>query len=92
MNDERTYQRAPGAAHAEVDGERVVVSPSDMRYHALNVTAAAIWDVLATPRTQSSVVDALLDEFEVDPDTCHAEVASCLDRFVEVGIAEPSAG
>jgi hypothetical protein len=84
--DSETYHRAPDAASAEVDGETVVLSPTDLRYHSLNVTAAAIWTSLTEPRTVDQVVADLLEEFEIDEATCRAEAESCLGHLVEIGV------
>lgn len=86
---EPTYRRAPSAASAEVDGETVVLSPADMRYHSLNLTAAAIWDALAEPKTTDQVVNALLEQFEVDEDTCRDEVEGCLAQLTDIGAVTP---
>ena len=80
------YQRAPGAASAEVDGEVVVLSPADLRYHALNDPSAAIWELLEEPSTQSEVVDRLLETFEVARDQCDADVAAHLRELQELGL------
>ena len=84
-----TYRRAEGAASAEVDGDVVVLSPSDLRYHSLNATAGAIWELLDTPRSLDGIVDALLEVFDVDHDTCRAEAESCLTHLAEVGVVTP---
>jgi Coenzyme PQQ synthesis protein D (PqqD) len=81
-----TYARAPGAAGAVVDGETVVLSPTDLRYHSLNASAAAIWDLLAEPATATAVVDQLLDQFAVARPACEADVAACLALLAELGL------
>lgn len=83
-----TYQRAPGAVSAEVDGETVVLSPTDMRYHGLNETAAAIWEHLEQPQTVDGLVGALCERYEVDADTCRREVEACLITLVDYGALE----
>ena len=85
------YARAPGAAGAEVDGETVVLSPSDLRYHSLNESAAAIWALLAAPSSVDRIVEQLLDEFEVAPDECRADVEACLAELTELGVVVLSA-
>jgi hypothetical protein len=81
-----TFARAPGAAGAVVDGETVVLSPADLRYHSLNASAAAIWDLLAEPATAAALVDQLLERFEVERSTCEADVAACLARLDDLGL------
>lgn len=80
------YARAPGAAGAEVDGEVVVLSPSDLRYHGLNESAAAVWDLLEQPSTAADLVDRLLEQFDVDRAECEADVGAHLAELVELGL------
>lgn len=80
------YRRADGAASAVVDGDTVILSPSDMRYHALNSTAAAIWDELTEPRSLDTIVTNLSERYEVDVDTCRADVQACLATMTELGV------
>jgi hypothetical protein len=80
------YQRAPEAASAEVDGEVVVLSPSDLRYHALNEPSAAIWELLEQPSSPGQLVDRLLEDFDVERSQCEADVATHLGEVEELGL------
>jgi hypothetical protein len=80
------FQRVPGASSAVVDGDTVVLSPTDMRYHALNDTASAIWDELAQPRTLDQIVSSLSERYDIDPDTCRDDVDACLASLADVGV------
>jgi hypothetical protein len=80
----------PGAAGGVVDGQTVVVSPTDLRYHALNTTAAAVWGLLADGTTLDQAVEHLVFSFEVDESTCRRDVEACLQNFVAIGIATPA--
>jgi len=84
------YERADGAAAAEVDGEVVVLSPSDLRYHALNESAAAIWDLLEQPAVVADLVDRLVEQFDVDRSECETDVQAHLDELVELGLLTTS--
>jgi hypothetical protein len=84
------YVRAPGAAAAEVDGETVVLSPSDLRYHSLNDTAAAIWRRLAEPSTVDALVEGLRQEFDVEHDECRTGVETCLVELTGLGLVAPT--
>ena len=86
MNGQR-FVRAEGAAAGLVDGQTVVVSPLDLRYHALNPTGTVLWDLLAEGTTLDQAVQRLLADFEVDEATCRRDVEACFAQFVSVGIA-----
>ena len=86
------FGRAEGAAAGVVDGETVVVAPSDLRYHALNTTGTVLWDLLADGTTVDQAVDAMTASFDVDEATCRRDVEACLEQFVAIGIAVPLEG
>ena len=86
VNGQR-FARAEGTAAGVVDGQTVVVSPLDLRYHALNATGTALWELLADGTTLDQAVEGLLAAVEVDESTCRRDVEACLDQFVSIGIA-----
>ncbi len=67
----------------EVVGETVAI-PSGESAHllsglmALNETGRFLFDLLQTDRTQQQLVDALLEEYDTDPQTAEADVAEYL--------------
>jgi hypothetical protein len=81
------FRRAEGAAAGVVDGQTVVVAPTDLRYHALNTSGTVVWELLANGTDVSRAVALLMERFEVDETTCRRDVSACLEQFVEIGIA-----
>jgi hypothetical protein len=75
---------------AEVDGELVVLSPDDLRYHSLNESAAAIWELLDAPSSTDDLVAALVESFDVAPDVCRHDVDACLAELTELGLVVAS--
>ena len=63
----------------QIDDELVMVSIDSGNYYVLNLTARRIWDLLESPLSISEICDKLMEEFEIDPQTCQAEVL----RFAE---------
>ncbi len=89
MANHQRFGRTPGAAAGIVDGETVVVSPSDLRYHALNPAATAVWELLVDGTTVDDAVAELTARFDVDEQTCRRDVETCLENFESIGIAAP---
>ena len=89
MTNQRRFGRTPGAAAGVVDGETVVVSPADLRYHALNPTANAIWELLADGTGVDDAVAQLTSRYDIDEPTCRRDVEACLENFTAIGSAEP---
>jgi hypothetical protein len=85
--DGSRFRRAEGAAAGVVDGQTVVVAPTDLRYHALNTSGTVVWELLANGTDLDDAVAHLVDRFDVDEATCRQDVMACLAQFVEIGIA-----
>lgn len=80
----------------EVDGEMVALNVENGTCYGFNGTATHIWSMIEIPRTLGSVRDALLEEFDVDPSTCEAQLMELLrdlegDGLVELRPAGPTA-
>lgn len=63
---------------AKVGDELVMMSAAKGNYIGLSAVGARIWELIETPRTAESLCAALVEEYDVDPATCRAEVESFL--------------
>jgi len=78
--------RSASPLAANVDGEIVMLQPSTSRYFGLADTAVRIWQLLETPTSVADIVDALLDEYEVDQQTCTSEVLTFISELAAAGL------
>ena len=63
----------------------------DMRrgqYYALNPTGAAVWDLLAEPRSVTDLRTALLERFDVAPETLSKDLSDLLDELRRHGLID----
>ena len=67
----------------EIDDELVMVSIDSGTYFVLNLTARRIWEILEAPMSINDVCDKLIDEYEIDPQTCKAEVLQFVEKLQE---------
>ena len=88
-------KRKEGFVLREVCGEKVIVGEGlgaiDFgKLVSINETAAWIWDKAGEHGefTVDSLADALMEYYEVDAETAHADVAALLDKWLELGIIE----
>lgn len=89
MTDTTRYRRSTGAASAEVDGDIVVISPTDRRCFALNGTSGNVWNLLNSDGggvTSIDLVEWLTSTYDVDRSTCEAEVAHLLNLMIDAGV------
>lgn len=84
------YTRSDDWVGSQVDDSFVMLHIDSGDYIILNETALAIWNSLATPRTQSEVVEALLDEYAVERAACEAGVSRTLDEMSRMRLVEPA--
>jgi hypothetical protein len=63
----------------------------DMRaglYFSLDNVGAAIWQLLQQPRTVKDICDALLEQFDVTPDTCRRDLVGLLRELEARGLVD----
>jgi hypothetical protein len=78
--------------HASVGSEEVVMmSVPAGRYYGLNAVASRIWELLETPKTIAQVCAQISEEFEVDAQTCEAEVLKFVQDLLDNGIVHKAA-
>ena len=61
-----------------IGSEMVLLDYDRGIYYGLNPVGARVWQLLAEGRTSESILDLLIDEYEVAPETLQADVAALL--------------
>jgi PqqD family protein of HPr-rel-A system len=82
----QSLHRAADVFAAPLEDDTLLLNVTTGRYHGLNPVAARIWELLAEPTDEERLVAALLEEFEVTPEACRAEVAAFLASLRERGL------
>lgn len=86
MDTSQPIRRHPDAVEAEVDGQRVVMSPRDFGYFGLEGTGAAVWDRLAEPTVVDELVTDLASTYDAPVDTVRADVEEFLSALDTAGL------
>lgn len=76
---------------AMVDDEIVFMDVAHGWFYSLRETGLRVWELIEegdSGVTVESVVSQLCQEFDVDPDTCLEDLATCLKEMSEAGIVE----
>jgi hypothetical protein len=66
----------------------VILGLRDGVYFELNEVGARIWQLLQQPRSLQSVLDTLLDEYDVAPAKCEADLLSLVENMLRRGLVE----
>jgi Coenzyme PQQ synthesis protein D (PqqD) len=80
------FTPTPEAISCELGGETVILDMQSGRYFALDAVGSRIWTWLETSRTLESVCQRVLEEYDVEPDTCRADVSKLLNQLIEHGL------
>lgn len=76
-----TIRRQDGVLTSTLDDTLLMLSVEQGRYFTLGGVGPRIWDLLATPISQAALIARLVQEFEVAPEVCQAEVAALLQAL-----------
>jgi hypothetical protein len=87
-----TISRIGETLYARVGTEEaVMMSVTAGRYYGLNAVAVRIWELLERPMTIAELCARLCEEFEVDAQTCEAEVLKFVNELIDNGIVHAAA-
>jgi hypothetical protein len=75
------YIRKQTTSSGELDGELFIIDVQTGKYYSLNPVANRIWEILETEKTTEEVVNTLLEEYDIDKDTCHKEVKTYIEEL-----------
>jgi hypothetical protein len=74
-------------------GDEVAILELDKGvYYGLNPTGARVWDLLRSPTSVRSLLDALLADYDVDGDTARQDLLELLDSLRAHGLIEVQRG
>ena len=86
-----TYRRHPDIRLTELEGEGVVLHLGARRYFSVNETGLLLLEQLRQPRTFVELVNAVLNDYEVDPPTAAETTRAFLDQCVSASVVEVTA-
>lgn len=78
--------RSTGLEAADLDGETALLSVAKGSYFGLNDVGSRIWALLERPISPRGLCLRLLEEYDVSPETCEAEVTAYLQALLELDL------
>jgi hypothetical protein len=83
----QTYiKRNPEMVTSNIDGEIVMMSIDQGEYYGLDEIGSRIWELLENPITLEQLINKLIEEFEVDEETCKSDTLDFLNQMLEKNI------
>jgi hypothetical protein len=80
------WRRGADVAARRLEDEVVLVNLRTNHIYSLNATGSRVWELLDQPRSRDEVVDALVEEFEVDRGTLERETDELLSSLHEANL------
>jgi hypothetical protein len=76
------------AISSDLAGEAAIIDFKSGSSYGLDEVGATIWKLIAEPRTVSEICDAVVAEYEVDPEVCERDVLALLGKLAASGLIE----
>lgn len=74
-----TVVAAKDQVWCDLVGEAVILDLKSGVYYGLNPVGARVWSLIQEPRTVGAVLETLLEEYDVEPGCCEAELFALLE-------------
>lgn len=85
------WQISPEILHSKIDDEMILMSIEADSYFGLDPIASRIWELLEQPLDLDELVEKLMEEYEVDAETCREDVQALLEDLQGRGLIAPLA-
>lgn len=89
---DQIVQRTKDQVFRNLGANTVILNLSNNRYYELNDVGTRIWQILECPVSINAICDTLIEEYEVNPDTCIIEVLALLKEMEENNLIESQHG
>jgi hypothetical protein len=77
---------SPDQVSSELHQESVILDLKSGMYFGLNPVGARIWQLVQQPASVDAIIQTILDEYDVAPAQCEADVMQLLGKLDEAGL------
>lgn len=78
--------RSPEVAWRVIEGETLVITPRESALHSLNPMGTTIWELADGRLKVSEIVDAIVEEFDVDRARAEEDATAFINELLEQGL------
>ncbi len=79
---------SPEQVSCDLSGEAAILNLKTGTYFGLNEVGARIWNLIKEPKTVNEIRDTLLQEYEVEPGQCEADLLGLLNELAAKELIE----
>ncbi len=76
----------------DLAGEAAILNIKNGVYYGLDPVGARIWKLIQQARSVDEVREALVDEYEVEPERCEQDLITLLEKLLAEGLIEVKDG
>jgi hypothetical protein len=73
---------------ADLTGEAAILGLKSGVYYGLDAVGTRIWDLLQEPKTVNGIRDAILEEYDVEPERCERDLLALFQELAAAGLIE----
>ena len=88
ISDRSVVVAAADQVSCDLGGEAAILDLKSGIYYGLDPVGARIWSLIQQPKAVGDVREAILQEYDVEPDVCERDVIALLEKLVSQGLAE----
>ena len=92
MNSSLTLQSIVAATSDQVScplgDESSILSLKNSVYYSLDPVGTRIWELLRESRSVHSILEILLQEYDVEPERCERDLFAILEKLQQEGLIE----
>ncbi len=85
---QQKIRRSPSLVSANVNDDLVILSIDRGKYYGTQVVGKRVWALLEQPMSVSDINEQLLQQFDVDRQTCEREVRAFVEQMLAEGLVE----
>ena len=88
LNLNSTVSIAQDVVSCDLVDEAAILNMKDGVYYGLNPVGARIWNLIQNPLKVKEILEALVDEYDVDKETCQTDLMELLKQLLEKELIE----
>ena len=73
---------------SDLAGEIAILNLKAGAYYGLDDVGARVWNLIQEPKRVSEVRDAILEEYDVEPDRCEHDLIALLEKMAAEELVE----
>lgn len=79
---------SPDQVSSDLAGEIVMLNLKNGTYYGLDQVGARVWGLIEQPRRVAAIRDAILEEYDVEPERCERDLLALLGELEQAGLIE----